>query len=154
MTRVYLAGRYSRGEEFRRYRKDLEDLGFIVTSRWIDHHNGSLKKSMTPAEIAASPEKAAAYAQADLDDVMKADHIIVFTEHEGGGKGGRHVEFGVGLLRHNVIVIGPMENVFYALVREQQYPNWEAFIKELRSLNGATSGPGSKKDDHAEQRAG
>lgn len=137
MKRVYLAARYSRAEELRGYRDQLKALGVEVTSRWIDHHDATLEKSLTPEQLAAHPIVGAAYAQADIEDLLLSDTLIAFTE-TGGGKGGRHVELGLGLAKrigggssYCVIVIGPRENIFTTLPYVEHYDAWEAFLNRV-----------------------
>lgn len=94
----YLAARYSRAEEMQGVRDVLTGLGYRVTSRWIDHQtSGALPGSFSPDDLNADPGSCARIAEADLADLQAADTIINFTSTESGGKGGRHVEFGVAL---------------------------------------------------------
>ena len=65
--RVYLASRFGRHYELRKYRQDLEDLGHIVTSRWLDASS-------------EDPEALGLCAQEDLIDIVTADTVVNFTE--------------------------------------------------------------------------
>lgn len=63
----------------------------------------------------------------DLEDLRAADTVISFTDEKGGGKGGRHVEFGVALaLEKRLILVGPRENVFHTLPEIEHYPTWRS----------------------------
>jgi hypothetical protein len=43
----------------------------------------------------------------------------------GGGKGGRHVEYGLALgLGKRLIICGPRENIFHTLPQVEHYPDW------------------------------
>jgi hypothetical protein len=46
MHAVYLAARYRRHPEMRRVRDELVARGYVVTSRWIDQHDGALPDSL------------------------------------------------------------------------------------------------------------
>ena len=60
-----------------------------------------------------------------------ADVVISFTS-VGGGKGGRHVEFGYGLgLGKKMIVVGPRENVFHTLPQIEHYEDWPHLVMAL-----------------------
>jgi hypothetical protein len=95
--KIYLAARYSRNSEMRGVRDVLTALGHEVTSRWIDCHTGKYLTSFTPKHLNNDPEYCARLGLHDLEDVDDADAVISFTDTAGGGKGGRHVEFGYAL---------------------------------------------------------
>ena len=63
MISYYLASRYSRRTEMRRYRKQLQQAGHSVTSRWLD------KDCEEDADTAVR----------DLVDVESADCVILFA---------------------------------------------------------------------------
>lgn len=137
MRKIYLATRYSSNPEMRVVRDMLHSLGFYVTSRWIDLHldatgDPQLNASFTPEFLTTSPELAEPFAQIDLEDIDAADTVISFTYHNGGGKGGRHVEFGYALKAcKRMIVIGPRENVFHTHERVTQFDNMYLFADDL-----------------------
>lgn len=140
--RIYLASRYSRNAEMRACRDDLEAMGHVVTARWIDLHAdtkgyvsggalGILEKSFTPEQLSATPKLCSEYAVADWRDIIVSDCIISFTCGTGG-KGGRHVEFGIGLgTSKRMIVVGPRENVFHTLPQVEWFEDWAACRKAL-----------------------
>lgn len=135
MRSVYLAARYSRNPEMRERRDELAALGYVVTSRWIDQHDGALPDSLDHAALNGNPSAGAAFGQADVDDLARADTVISFTSPEGGGKGGRHVEFGLALGQgKRLVIVGPRENVFHTLPGVEHHDSWEAF---LAALSGA-----------------
>lgn len=132
---VYLAARYSRHQEMQGVRDVLAALVDIeVTSRWIDCHTdvvGDFTSSFTVEFLNANPEKCAPLGQHDIDDLMAADTVISFTSTDGG-KGGRHVEFGMGIaLGKRSIVIGPREHVFHTLAEVEWFPDWPHFVRAL-----------------------
>jgi hypothetical protein len=114
--RVYLASRFGRRYELRKYRQDLEDLGHIVTSRWLDASG-------------EDPEALGLCAQEDLIDIVTADIIVNFTEEpRGDSRGGRHCEFGIGLaLNKQLVIIGPREHAFHFLPQVECYDSWDKF---------------------------
>lgn len=128
--RIYLAARYSRHPEMRGVRDVLEALGCEVTSRWIDMHGGVLTQSIGPGRLNADPERACPFAEADLDDLRLADTVISFTSADGGGKGGRHVEFGVAVgLGKRLVLVGPREHVFHTLPSIEWHPDWAHLVQ-------------------------
>lgn len=142
--KIYLAARYGRQAEIRRYRDELIAAGHLVTARWLDEG---------PEDAEAGKESApkwAEYGEMALFDLLDSDCSIHFTEGPAGvpGKtrGGKHTEFGIALmlcnhantamqfrrgddwlppLPHRIIVVGHRENVFHWLPEVEFYPAWE-----------------------------
>jgi hypothetical protein len=102
--RIYLAGRFSKRFELRQFRQQLEALGHVCTSRWIDAER-------------EDPEKLALCAAEDLIDVATCDLVVNFTEKPRcDSRGGRHCEFGIGLaLNKQLVLVGPKEHAFHFL---------------------------------------
>jgi hypothetical protein len=142
MTKIYLAARYSRNDEMRGVRDVLHGLGFEVTSRWIDLHTdvmGDHATSFDAATLNTTPERCAPIGQHDLRDLERADWVINFTCGTGG-KGGRHVEFGVGLaIGKRMFVVGPRENVFHTLAGVEHFPTWRDFVIRVASRGPVTA---------------
>lgn len=140
MLNVYLAGRYSRREELVGYANQLVDAGFTVTSTWLNgHHDYKEQYDLSSATHVEAMRK---FATEDIDDVKRADVLIAFTEEprKTATRGGRHVEFGYALgMGKNVIVVGPLENVFYATIFPQMHANaWGmSVIGMLNVINDA-----------------
>jgi hypothetical protein len=129
MTSIYLAARYSRNDEMRGVRDVLQALGHTITSRWIDQHGGNLLESFVAAKLNDDPDGCAKYARVDLEDLEAADTVISFTSSDGGGKGGRHIEFGLALgLAKHLVIVGPRENVFHTLPAIEWYPDWTHLV--------------------------
>lgn len=124
--KIYIAGRYSRRDEFRGVRNILEKCGYYVTSRWLDEDK--------PLECKMGEESSEWYYETqrhDLEDIFFADEVLFFAEDPlvGTPRGGRHVEFGYALARRTPIhVIGPYENVFHYATGVKHYPTLEAFV--------------------------
>lgn len=125
--KVYLAARYSRHPEMRKVRDRLVELGHTVTSRWIDQHGGKYPSSFTPEALNNDPAYCARLGIHDVNDVDAADVVVSFTEGSGGGKGGRHVEFGLALgLGKRLVVVGPREHIFHTLPQVEVVGSVEA----------------------------
>lgn len=143
--RVYIAGRYSRRLEFCEYKRDLQDLGHVVTSRWllgghqIDDQGRAIGDEGEARVEAGDIVLAAKFAQDDVQDVREAQVLLAFTEAPNAGgrnRGGRHVELGLALAWClDIVVVGPRENVFCWLPHVRQIDTWGADV--LRHL-GAT----------------
>jgi hypothetical protein len=124
-VKIYLAARYSRHPEMREVRDWLEQRGHKVTSRWIDCHgdSGSFGQSWTAETLNETPWVCSGHALDDVADVLAADWVISFTG--GGGKGGRHTEFGIGVASDKrLIIVGSREHVFHTLPQVEHYPDW------------------------------
>jgi hypothetical protein len=129
MTAIYLAARYSRHPQMREARDVLARMGHTVTSRWIDQHGGDQLESATLAQLNINPAACSIYGIHDVEDVTAADVVVSFTGGEGG-KGGRHVEFGLGIaLGKDLVVIGPREHIFHTLPQVRQYETWPDFVR-------------------------
>lgn len=100
--RVYVAGPWAHRIPVRGVRDKLEAAGYVVTSRWLDVD----ETKTTPAAEAA----------VDLEDIARADLLVVYNSITSEGKA---VEQGYALgLGIPIIVIGDREallNVFQHL---------------------------------------
>lgn len=122
--KIYLASRYSRADEMQGVRDVLTTMGHEITSRWIDHHGGKYPGSFTPQQLNDDPAYCSGIAGADWEDLAAADTVISFT-CGSGGKGGRHVEFGMAVaLGKRLAVVGPREHVFHTLPQVAHYDTW------------------------------
>jgi hypothetical protein len=122
--RFYFAARFSKRFALRQFRQDLEDLGHVVTARWLDADS-------------EDPDSLGFCAQEDLVDVATADSIINFTEKPRcNSRGARHCEFGIGLaLNKQLIIVGGREHAFHHLPQVQCFASWADFLATLcRSL--------------------
>jgi hypothetical protein len=155
-TMIYLAARYSRREELRGYKAELEARGFEISARWLLGPH-----QITDAGLALGSELEAAcedegdqrdhiialrekFALDDFEDVHAAELLIAFTQppRTDKGRGGRHIEFGIALGKGMpIIVVGPRENIFCCLPWVTVYPDWLAALADPR-LAGAERWPG------------
>jgi nucleoside 2-deoxyribosyltransferase len=121
-VKLYVAGSWLRRKELLKKAKLLEAAGFIVTSRWLTTHDGS------------DPKYLAACAREDLEDIDKADGILLFTQtkEDGYTTGGRFVELGYAYAKGKAIaIVGPRENVFCHLDIEQ----FDTFEEALKAFD-------------------
>jgi hypothetical protein len=133
--KLYLASRYGRRAELLFYAEELNALGHCVTSRWI--RGAHEMKDEKP-----NPQESATWAQEDLEDLIRADALVSFTESPGNqtgrARGGRHVEFGYAMALNDygkdfpVYVVGPRENVFCCLPCVGQFDKFSDFLDYLR----------------------
>lgn len=130
---MYLAARYSRNEEMREVAEVLRGNGHTVTSRWI---NGSHEQ--TEGDRHAEADENARFAIEDIEDLTKSDIVVSFTETtdqkkvKRPSKGGRHVEFGMGVaFNKRMVVIGPRECVFHWLPSVEVYDSLDEFLNVL-----------------------
>ena len=139
--KIYLASWYSRLLELCANRDKLREMGFIVTSRWLDTE--WLERDNV-GSAAAPPEYRAEFAVKDMEDVMEADTLVFFTEPPGAGgqRGGRHVEFGIALATgKQLIIVGEPENLFHHHPVVQFVEDVPTLLDEI-SLRKPTTGRG------------
>lgn len=126
---AYLAARYSRREELVPHKEALEDAGWEVTSRWLLGNHQAQNDDLYPG---AAAER---FALEDLDDLMRADVLIHFTEpprQPSTSRGGRHVEHGYALAQgQRIIIVGPRENVFHCVGDTEQVDCFEEALDRL-----------------------
>ncbi len=143
---IYLAARFSRRFELQGVRADLARAGHQVTSRWIDQRRD-----------ATDTAEAAAVAHRDIADIELADCLIAFSESPRSGlstRGGRHVEMGIAIgLDKRVIVVGPVENVFFSLPEIEVFPTWPAALAALSNIEGNANAKSQIDRDRARHRA-
>jgi nucleoside 2-deoxyribosyltransferase len=132
MQKIYLAAKFARLLELREYRRDLQAIGYTVTSRWLDEDPEMTFDKTTPEVLMQCASK-------DWNDILAADIMINFTESPNSKlqtTGGRHVELGLAIASGKTIfVVGHKENVFHFLVGINFFETWESAFRALISLN-------------------
>ncbi|HLK90206.1 MAG TPA: hypothetical protein VKZ18_09950 [Polyangia bacterium] len=119
--KIYIASRYDRRFEMLGVTAVLMRAGHVVTSRWIEGRGDG-------------PEVAAAE---DLEDVLRADCLVSFTEEPAAGvawsaRGGRHVEFGLAVAAgKRLCIVGPRENIFHFLPRVEVFRSTDDLVVAL-----------------------
>jgi hypothetical protein len=125
--KVYFAARYSMRKYLVAKTRELEDLGHRCCSSWLLTQWDSNPDGPTNAP----PEYREELAKVDLTDVAESDIVVGFN-CEGKGRGGRHVEFGLGLgLFKCCVWIGEPENIFHFHPRVIRFDTWQDFIDHL-----------------------
>ena len=123
--KVYFAASWALREKMREYRAELASMGGDVTSRWIDSEDVT---GMKHEDVVADPQRAIAGATLDLSDIDAAEMVVIFTEVPST-TGGLHFEFGYAWGNDKmVVVIGPQPNVFFSLVGNAHFPDWDTFV--------------------------
>lgn len=119
--KIYLAARFPRIEEMRKYADELTEDGHEVTASWV--YGG--EEGLTFSDIALL----------DVSDVIKSDALVCFTEPYGSSNvgGGRHSEFGVALaLRKKLYLVGEREQVFHWWPSVIQFPQFKHLRNHLK----------------------
>lgn len=135
MTKIYIAGMYSRRLELLEVSRLFEAAGHKITARWL--HGDEEKPGMTQRDKG----------QMDVDDVTAADVVILFStpksyfkEPGEGVSGGRHFEFGLALgLKKTMILVGEPESVFHHVVQVHQTKD---AVEALRSVTALAEARG------------
>jgi len=128
--RVYLSAGYGRRDEMRTAKEHLEDLGFDVTSTWMD--------SVEPCDMDGTDPRARSTAESDLLEIDCCEALILFTDTglTSFGRGGRWVELGYALGLDDVLVclVGPLQNIFCALA-DRRFETLDEAANFLASLD-------------------
>lgn len=132
--KIYLASGYQRKKEIRSYARQLEEQGYCIISSW---HSSPTKASVQLEDFTDKMNQEEA--ERDLHQIDNASIIMVFTEVPIK-RAGHAVEFGYALgSKKPVIVIGPRENVFHYLNRDDYriyyYENFEKFQERLGKID-------------------
>jgi len=133
-VKVYLAAKFEQQKTMRGVRDFLVNDGHEVTSRWIDVEHESDEAHTVTDSLREH------YAAMDVDDVLKADVLVAFSNPRGepGTGGGRHVEFGIALQAGKfIIVVGPKgEHIFHYWPGVMFAENVDALAERLHRMNG------------------
>lgn len=107
MNAVYIAAPFPMRYRIREARDRFTDLGYVVTSTWID---------VEPDEEDVSWAVRTEAARQCLREVDAADIFVHVTSAPELGHGGRHVELGYALARGKTVWrAGDKSNIFTAL---------------------------------------
>ena len=133
----YLAGSYSRRDVLAARGRALTEKypQAVLRCSWLFQPHGEGEKAIEESE--SMPEEAEPYAVRNLMDIEDSDFFIAFTfpSNLGPGRGGRHWEAGwAAKSGKKIIVIGPVENIFYRLPKNLaqivgHYESWEEFLE-------------------------
>lgn len=129
--KVYIAARFSRRHECNALAQELKARGCTITSRWVLPDTDHVVPTGMSEQAADSERQR--FALEDVEDVKAADWMVsLMEEPRNNSRGGRHVEFGIGLgIGLSMTIIGPKETVFHHLPHIEQYETVEEFIASL-----------------------
>jgi hypothetical protein len=142
---LYLAARYARHPEMKKYAKVLEDYGHTVTSRWIEG-NHKIQDNLTGWDL---QRENARLADEDVLDIIASDYFLCFNDEDESkpiaypSLGGRHVEFGIAVtsryLRRDsmaihVGLIGKRTHIFHWLPFVEVYPTFDVWLEDHRRV--------------------
>lgn len=139
--KIYLAARYERRAEMQTHGHDLRALGHEVVSSWIWTDKKSLNDHVLSKQ--ATPEavrEVSAIAWNNVTEIAQCDAFIAFTEYPGvkENTGGRHVEMGIAMMMRSehrsagrMMVVGPLENVFYLADWIERFATWQDVLLEI-----------------------
>ena len=108
---IYIAAPWIKGGDALEARNLLVRAGIEVTSRWLDRVKGNTDPSYdyTKDPTYTAPD-AKVEAQKDIEDVMRADAVVVINSAKSEGKA---VEQGIALAHGiPIIVVGERTNTF------------------------------------------
>lgn len=123
--KIYIAARFSRITEMAEFGDRLKAAGHEITARWV--YGG--EEGLTLEEIS----------DLDVEDVVKADMVLSWTEPKGSYNrgGGRHTEFGIGMALDKLLwIVGPREQIFHNDGRVVQFDHLDQVIEALDFLEG------------------
>ena len=123
---IYLAGRFSAGPRLRVIRRQLEDLGHVVTSTWLDEPSSLSFEKLTDKQRRE-------FAARDLFDVGRSQ-VLVLDLLLAPSRGGCEVEFGFALSSpryKTTYIVGAPRNIFHFLVAKT-FETWEEFICHVK----------------------
>lgn len=129
--KFYIAARFSRRPECNALARRLQALGHTITSRWVKPECDHVLPTGLSTQAADGERQR--FALEDLADVQTCDAVVsLMEEPRNNSRGGRHVEFGVGLaLGKALYCIGPRETVFHHLPEVCCFDTVEAFLTDL-----------------------
>ncbi len=147
MNRVYLAGPFSWQQKILGYSKDLESLGYTITSRWLKQEpsfttpdNGTIVSNSLHDECQILSER-------DITDIIDGDTLILFEPGIPLERNTRVAEFGGALFTgRKCIVIGPededkkdiISNVFVHLRSVDTWHKGYDIDEELQRIQPVT----------------
>lgn len=126
---VYIASKFHSRYRLRLIKKQLQSLGFIVLSRWMDP-DVNIDPSCDIDSIGASLEDSQKEAERDSAEIANTDIFIIDTSDESA-TGGREVELGMAMKTGCTLFrVGPIRNVFHAMILAHN--SWDDIIDYLK----------------------
>jgi hypothetical protein len=131
--KVYLASRWEDRSEIIEYRNFLvKAAGIESTARWLTPTHPRLQD-----KVANDMKTGHTVQSRDVEDILRADVVIVFSPKKahGNGTGGRHVECGIAIGRNKPILLcGIPENVFHCNDNVTVVPTVRKLIRHLKKI--------------------
>lgn len=126
--KFYIAARFSRRPECNQLAHELQALGHTITSRWVKPDSDHVAPTGLSQQAADAERQR--FALEDLLDVQECDAVVsLMEEPRNNSRGGRHVEFGVGLgMGKALYIIGPRETVFHHLPEVKHFDSVREFL--------------------------
>ena len=120
--KFYLAGRWANQENLKVARERLIQLGYTVTSRWLDRNR----------DVDPTPEffkqHGAKIALQDFNDIYDADALVLDLLGGRGRRSGMMTEFGYAWAKEKMLItIGEPDDVFTQLAHIKM-PSWQALF--------------------------
>ena len=130
--KIYLASQYRTKTQIKGYTRQLQDLGFTVTSTWVNEpHKPTLElPDLSPGDLRR-------LASRDLQEIRACDLLVLFTVSplKATKRGGRHTEFGYALgLNKRMVICGPCENIFHYLPNVGRFDTFADFKQFWQSF--------------------
>ena len=125
--KLYLAAAYRMAPLMNQHAIRLASLGHVITSRWHAQASAALDACILDERLAHT---ATQIAQHDLDDITRADALLLFAQPGLPQRGGKHFETGYAYaIGKHVAVIGGIELLFHRLPGIALYADLEAWIQ-------------------------
>lgn len=132
--KFYVAARFSRRPEAHALAKELMKMGHTITSRWVKPDSDHVIPTGLSAQAADSERQR--FAVEDFMDVAMCDAVVsLMEEPRSNSRGGRHVEFGMGLgMSKRMFIIGARETVFHHLETVTHFDTDTQFIEYCKEM--------------------
>lgn len=130
-VKIYLASRFTSRKRLCEKRDYLQAKGFVVTSRWL---NASDER---PEPGTENWKRFACVTSAkDLQDIVRADVLVLDLLDGHATRSGEFVELGIALgLTKFCIVIGETDNTFTFHPLVKRLDNWLQVYTELQLIS-------------------
>ena len=129
--KIYLAAKFALKGKMQGVRDFLAGHGHEITAQWID-----VEPESDDDSGGATDEIRLKYAKLDIEDVLRSDVLVAFSNLRGelGTGGGRHVEFGIALhAGKRIIVVGPKgEHIFHYIPGIEFVDSVDALVEQLQ----------------------
>lgn len=127
--KIYFAGPWSYGPK-------LKDLRNVIQSRWPSIKITSTWLNIETSVRSANMLEAGQYAQQDLDDILRADHLVLFNPPGAAQTPGRNIEFGFALACGlGLCVVGERRGVFQYLPQVRNFSSEAGLVNWLESMH-------------------